>query len=82
MATLIPSLGSCVSRMTSGVRRLAERLPALTRLYWSVGELRHQIEHKAFERTELAALQTPAPVRAEPVEAASGDCGFGARLGT
>ncbi len=26
MATLIPSLGSCVSRMTSGERRLAERL--------------------------------------------------------
>ena len=28
MATLIPSLGSCVSRMTSGERRLAERLEA------------------------------------------------------
>lgn len=26
MATLIPSMGSCVSRMTSGERRLAERL--------------------------------------------------------
>ena len=26
MATLIPALGSCVSRMTSGERRLAERL--------------------------------------------------------
>ncbi|MDP3165898.1 MAG: NERD domain-containing protein, partial [Hydrogenophaga sp.] len=26
MATLIPSFGSCVSRMTSGERRLAERL--------------------------------------------------------
>jgi len=26
MATLIPSIGSCVSRMTSGERRLAERL--------------------------------------------------------
>ena len=42
---------------------------------WSVRELRHQIERKAFERTELAALQAPtpapapAPVRAEPVEA-------------
>nr|WP_315494415.1 3'-5' exonuclease [uncultured Rhodoferax sp.] len=28
MATLIPALGSCVSRMTSGERRLAERLEA------------------------------------------------------
>jgi len=28
MATLIPSLGSCVSRMTNGERRLAERLEA------------------------------------------------------
>jgi predicted nuclease of restriction endonuclease-like (RecB) superfamily len=36
---------------------------------WSVRELRHQIERKAFERTELAALQAPTPVRAEPVEA-------------
>ena len=26
MATLIPAIGSCVSRMTSGERRLAERL--------------------------------------------------------
>ena len=26
---------------------------------WSVGELAHQIERKAFERTELAALQVP-----------------------
>ena len=26
MATLIPSIGSCVSRMTSGERRVAERL--------------------------------------------------------
>lgn len=26
MAVLIPSMGSCVSRMTSGERRLAERL--------------------------------------------------------
>ncbi len=26
MATLIPALGACVSRMTSGERRLAERL--------------------------------------------------------
>ena len=33
--------------------------------------LHHQIERKAFERTELAALQTPTPVRAEPVEAQS-----------
>ncbi len=38
---------------------------------WSVRELAHQIERKAFERTELAALQTPTPVRAEPVEAQS-----------
>ena len=42
---------------------------------WSVRELNHQIERKAFERTELAALQAPSavqaptPVRAEPVEA-------------
>ena len=28
MATLIPSLGSCVPRMTAGERRLAERLEA------------------------------------------------------
>lgn len=28
MATLIPTLGSCISRMTSGERRLAERLEA------------------------------------------------------
>jgi hypothetical protein len=26
MATLIPTLGACVSRMTAGERRLAERL--------------------------------------------------------
>ncbi|MBC7618243.1 MAG: hypothetical protein H7293_04505 [Candidatus Saccharibacteria bacterium] len=26
---------------------------------WSVRELHHQIERKAFERTELAALQAP-----------------------
>ena len=44
---------------------------------WSVRELRQQIERKAFERTELASLQTPltiqapTPVRAEPVEAVS-----------
>jgi predicted nuclease of restriction endonuclease-like (RecB) superfamily len=38
---------------------------------WSVRELRHQIERKAFERTELASLQAPAPVRAEPVEASN-----------
>jgi predicted nuclease of restriction endonuclease-like (RecB) superfamily len=36
---------------------------------WSVRELNHQIERKAFERTELASLQAPGPVRAEPVEA-------------
>ncbi|MCT6721469.1 DUF1016 domain-containing protein [Acidovorax sp. HMWF018] len=36
---------------------------------WSVRELTHQIERKAFERTELAALQAPPPVQAEPVEA-------------
>ena len=35
----------------------------------SVRELHHQIERKAFERTELASLQAPTPVRAEPVEA-------------
>jgi hypothetical protein len=35
MATLIPSLGSCVSRMTSGERRLAERLESkLDDDYW------------------------------------------------
>jgi predicted nuclease of restriction endonuclease-like (RecB) superfamily len=28
---------------------------------WSVRELHHQVERKAFERTELAALQVPAP---------------------
>jgi len=37
---------------------------------WSVRELRHQIERKAFERAELAALQAPTSVRAELVEAA------------
>jgi predicted nuclease of restriction endonuclease-like (RecB) superfamily len=38
---------------------------------WSVRELTHQIERKAFERTELAALQAPPPIPAEPVEASS-----------
>jgi hypothetical protein len=38
---------------------------------WSVRELHHQIERKAFERTELAALQTNTPVQAEPVVAAN-----------
>ena len=38
---------------------------------WSVRELHHQIDRKAFERTALASLQTPTPVRAEPVEAQS-----------
>ena len=37
--------------------------------HWSVRELHQQIERKAFERTELATLQAPTPVRAEPVEA-------------
>lgn len=37
---------------------------------WSVRELRHQIERKAFKRTDLAALQTHAPVQAELVVAA------------
>ena len=36
---------------------------------WSVRELRHQIERKAFERTELAALQAPALVNAEAANA-------------
>ena len=35
---------------------------------WSVRELRHQIERKAFERTELASLQAT-PVDAESVDA-------------
>jgi predicted nuclease of restriction endonuclease-like (RecB) superfamily len=34
---------------------------------WSVRELAHQIERKAFERTELAALQTPVTAPTEPV---------------
>ncbi len=38
---------------------------------WSVRELHHQIERKAFERTELAALQTNTSVQAEPVVAAN-----------
>lgn len=38
---------------------------------WSVRELTHQIERKAFERTELAALQAPLPVQAEPAKAPS-----------
>jgi predicted nuclease of restriction endonuclease-like (RecB) superfamily len=43
---------------------------------WSVRELAHQIDRKAFERTELASLQAPTPVqsptvRAEPVEAST-----------
>ena len=41
---------------------------------WSVRELHHQIERKAFERTELASLQAPTPVRAEPVEASNANC--------
>ena len=36
---------------------------------WSVRELRQQIERKAFERTELAALQAPATVQAGPLDA-------------
>jgi predicted nuclease of restriction endonuclease-like (RecB) superfamily len=39
--------------------------------HWSVRELHHQIERKAFERTELAAMQANTPVQAEPVEAQS-----------
>lgn len=38
---------------------------------WSVRELTRQIERKAFERTELAGLQAPPPVQAEPVAAPS-----------
>jgi predicted nuclease of restriction endonuclease-like (RecB) superfamily len=34
---------------------------------WSVRELHHQIERKAFERTELAALQAPVTAPTEPV---------------
>ena len=37
---------------------------------WSVRELRHQIDRKAFERTELATLQTHTPAQAELVETA------------
>ena len=36
---------------------------------WSVRELAHQIERKAFERTELVSLQVASPVSAEPAEA-------------
>ena len=36
---------------------------------WSVRELRHQIERKAFERTELASLQVTPTVQAEPIKA-------------
>lgn len=38
---------------------------------WSVRGLRHPIDRKAFERTELAALQANSPVQAELVEAAN-----------
>lgn len=34
---------------------------------WSVRELHHQIDRKTFERTELAALQSTAPVQIESV---------------
>jgi len=37
---------------------------------WSVRELRHPIDRKAFERTELAALQANSPVQAELLETA------------
>ncbi len=36
---------------------------------WSVRELRQQIERKAFERTELAALQASTSLQAEPAPA-------------
>jgi predicted nuclease of restriction endonuclease-like (RecB) superfamily len=36
---------------------------------WSVRELRQQIERKAFERTELAALQATTSLQAEPAPA-------------
>ncbi|OOV08909.1 hypothetical protein RF819_05240 [Rhodoferax fermentans] len=35
---------------------------------WSVRELHHQIERKAFERIELAALQTLSAAQTEPIE--------------
>jgi predicted nuclease of restriction endonuclease-like (RecB) superfamily len=38
---------------------------------WSVRELHRQIERKAFERTELAALQADIPVQVEPAIAAN-----------
>jgi len=38
---------------------------------WSVRELAHQIDRKAFERTELAALQANTPAQAELVETAN-----------
>jgi hypothetical protein len=40
---------------------------------WSVRELHQQIERKAFERTELATLQSPTSVQTEPVVAADTD---------
>ena len=40
---------------------------------WSVRELAHQIERKAFERTELATLQAHTPVQTEPLVAADAD---------
>jgi hypothetical protein len=41
MATLIPALGACVSRMTSGERRLAERLEQKSRRRLSATPLDH-----------------------------------------
>ena len=38
---------------------------------WSVRELHHQIERKAFERTELAGLQAPVTAPIEPVHASA-----------
>jgi hypothetical protein len=59
MATLIPAIGSCVSRMTSGERRFAYRLEDKLEddyLCWYHGEaLRLQLVDQRFEQARQPA---------------------------
>ena len=77
MATLIPAWGSCVSRMTSGERRVAERLEQkldADYLLWydvAVGPLRQHPDFATTDRYYAPPGSKDPPARAEwrtPVE--------------
>ena len=65
MATLIPSIGACTSRMTSGERRVAERLEQkLDDDYL----LLYDVPMQAINIGDVRALQLPTPPSLEQTE--------------